>query len=180
MEGKRIIIAANNTDDSKSVTKQVGEWMGELRGRADPTVLYVVDEALIGRAALADDEYFDIGTRRDAVLEKAVRDGEAYLQELKGVYGGEGIEVETRLRLGNPAREIVREARESDAYAIVIGTHNRSSVSKALFGSITNEVIRAAPCPVIVFTPKLLRLTDRVKQGLSVRVRKFDAFLSGP
>lgn len=180
MEGKKIVIAANNTEDSKSVTRQVVDWMRELKGKADPTVLYVVDEPLIEKASLGDDEYFDIGTRRDAILEKAVKDGEAYLRELKEIYGREGIEVKTRLRLGNPAREIVREAREAGAYAIVIGTHNRSSVSKALLGSITNEVVRAAPCPVIVFTPKLIRLTDRVKQRVSMRVRKFDAFLSGP
>ena len=42
-----------------------------------------------------------------------------------------------------------RMAKEVGADLIVMGTHGRRGVSRALLGSITEAVIRTAPCPVL-------------------------------
>ncbi len=57
--------------------------------------------------------------------------------------------VETRTASGVPYREIIREARESGAGLIVIGTHGRTGVERVLFGSTAEKVVRMAPCPVL-------------------------------
>jgi nucleotide-binding universal stress UspA family protein len=61
----------------------------------------------------------------------------------------EGLLVKTALRAGVPHREIVAAAGEVGADLIVIGTHGRGGVDRALLGSVADRVIRLAPCPVL-------------------------------
>lgn len=63
--------------------------------------------------------------------------------------------VTTRVNEGKPAREIARVAADERADLIVMGVQGRGAVDLMVFGSNTNEVIRAAPCPVLVVpTPR--------------------------
>jgi nucleotide-binding universal stress UspA family protein len=48
-----------------------------------------------------------------------------------------------------PADEIVRVAEDMDADLIVMGTHGRTGLSRALMGSVAEAVVRQAPCQVI-------------------------------
>ncbi len=52
--------------------------------------------------------------------------------------------------LGRPAAEIVKAAQEWPADVIVIGSHGRAGVTRALLGSVAEAVMRHAPCPVLV------------------------------
>lgn len=44
---------------------------------------------------------------------------------------------------------ILDYARENDVDLVVMGTHGRRGVRRMLLGSVTDEVLRAAPCPVL-------------------------------
>ncbi|MFW5972706.1 MAG: universal stress protein [Bacteroidota bacterium] len=60
------------------------------------------------------------------------------------------IEVDTSVRTGEAAAPaIVDFARQSSADLIVIGTHGRRGVSRVFLGSVAEEVVRTAPCPVL-------------------------------
>jgi nucleotide-binding universal stress UspA family protein len=59
------------------------------------------------------------------------------------------IPVEHRLIEGNPAEEIVRAARETKSDVIVLGTHGRRGVRRLVMGSVAEQVLRKAPCPVV-------------------------------
>jgi universal stress protein A len=50
---------------------------------------------------------------------------------------------------GFAADEIVRSARENAADLIVMGTHGRSGLRRALMGSVAEKVLRHAPCSVL-------------------------------
>jgi len=50
---------------------------------------------------------------------------------------------------GDPATEIVRVARESAADLIIMGTHGRTGLSRLLMGSVAEQVVRQAPCPLL-------------------------------
>ena len=54
------------------------------------------------------------------------------------------------VQTGIPAPTIVKKAKEWPADLIVIASHGRSGVPRALLGSVAEEVIRNAPCPVLV------------------------------
>ena len=58
------------------------------------------------------------------------------------------------LREGTPWKEIVASAREWPADVIVIGTHGRSGVSRLVFGSTAEGVVRHAGRPVMVVPPR--------------------------
>jgi nucleotide-binding universal stress UspA family protein len=48
------------------------------------------------------------------------------------------------------AETIVRVAQERDAEAIVVGAHGHGKISSVILGSTSRDVIRGAPCPVVV------------------------------
>ena len=63
--------------------------------------------------------------------------------------GIKGIAVETHLMEGGPAGAIVDFARQAGADLIVIGSHGRTGLSRLLMGSIAEQVVRNATCPVL-------------------------------
>lgn len=62
---------------------------------------------------------------------------------------GEGISVTTALLNGCAGREIIRYAREKQIDLIVLGTHGRTGISRAILGSVAESVVRLAPCLVL-------------------------------
>jgi len=59
------------------------------------------------------------------------------------------VTIEHRLLEGNAANVIVESAEETGADLIVMGTHGRSGLSRLVMGSVAEEVLRRAPCPVL-------------------------------
>jgi nucleotide-binding universal stress UspA family protein len=54
------------------------------------------------------------------------------------------------VRDGEPARAIVRIARERPASYVVMRTHGRSGFARVALGSVAMRVVHRAPCPVVV------------------------------
>jgi nucleotide-binding universal stress UspA family protein len=52
--------------------------------------------------------------------------------------------------IGTPAMSIVDYADDHDIDLIVMGTHGRSGMSHLLMGSVAEQVVRTAPCPVLL------------------------------
>jgi nucleotide-binding universal stress UspA family protein len=61
-----------------------------------------------------------------------------------------GIEVETAVRFGDPATQIVEEAEETGADLIAMATHRRAGVARLVKGSVAERVERATTVPVIL------------------------------
>jgi nucleotide-binding universal stress UspA family protein len=53
------------------------------------------------------------------------------------------------LRVGDPAREILTAIEEQQADLVVMGTHGRRGVSRALAGSVAEKTVRHSPVPVL-------------------------------
>ncbi len=51
---------------------------------------------------------------------------------------------------GNAAAEIVRVAREEKADLIVVGARGLGGLQRLLLGSVSEKVLAAAPCPVLI------------------------------
>ena len=64
--------------------------------------------------------------------------------ELRGKLPAEYV-----LRKGVPFLEILRCAGDVKADMIVLGTHGRTGLKHALFGSVAEKVVRKAMCPVL-------------------------------
>lgn len=57
-------------------------------------------------------------------------------------------------RKGSPFLNIIQYAKEGDIDLIVIGTHDRSGLMHLLMGSVAENVVRKARCPVLTVKPK--------------------------
>lgn len=57
--------------------------------------------------------------------------------------------VHSTIAEGNPLVTIIRYAREHKIDLIVLGTHGRTGLSHVLMGSVAENVVRKAPCPVL-------------------------------
>jgi len=63
----------------------------------------------------------------------------------------DGLAVETTLVVSaRPASAIVEYAREHRIDLIVMGTHGRGAMLRMMIGSVAEQVVRTAPCPVMV------------------------------
>jgi nucleotide-binding universal stress UspA family protein len=54
------------------------------------------------------------------------------------------------LKVGKPGAEITRTAAEWGADLLVLGSHGRGGIVRAVLGSVAESVVRHAPCPVLV------------------------------
>lgn len=84
------------------------------------------------------------------------------LRFVAGEGAGSGVPVEAVCLEGNPAREILRDAEAVSADLLVMGTHGRTGFTRLLLGSVTEKVLRHAPCPVLTVPP---RAPDAVPVG---------------
>ncbi|MBN2541428.1 universal stress protein [bacterium] len=60
------------------------------------------------------------------------------------------LKVTAILETGDPVDEIIRIVEDEAADIIVIATHGRKGFSHFVFGSVTEKIIRLAPCPLLV------------------------------
>ena len=60
------------------------------------------------------------------------------------------VAMEYKLAKGDPAASIIQVAEETACDLIVLGTHGRTGLRRALMGSVAEHVMRSAPCPVLV------------------------------
>lgn len=65
----------------------------------------------------------------------------------------EGLELVYRWSHGSPFVEIIRYAKGAEIDLIVLGTHGRGFTAHLLLGSVTEKVVRKAPCPVLTVRP---------------------------
>jgi nucleotide-binding universal stress UspA family protein/quercetin dioxygenase-like cupin family protein len=84
------------------------------------------------------------------------------------------VRVEHRVAEGDPLQEILRLARAETCDLIVMGTHGRTGLNRWLAGSVAEEVVRKAACPVLAVrapVPDATAADVQAKPGDVVDVR---------
>jgi nucleotide-binding universal stress UspA family protein len=74
------------------------------------------------------------------------------------------VPVETALLSGRPGPQIVDLARRKGVDLIVLGTHGRTGVSRAILGSVAEHVVRTAPCMVLTVPATLTRSAEPAEE----------------
>ncbi len=75
------------------------------------------------------------------------------LRRLEKQVKGPNIRTHTVLTEGVPFHQIVRAATRLRCDLIVLATHGRTGLAHAIMGSVAENVIRRAPCPVLTVRP---------------------------
>jgi nucleotide-binding universal stress UspA family protein len=86
---------------------------------------------------------------QDEVQKEAQKKLEALASRLE-----KAVKVETRIAKGDAADQIIEAIRSAGIDLVVIGTHSRKGLEKAIFGSVCDKVIKSALCPVLSIPPK--------------------------
>jgi nucleotide-binding universal stress UspA family protein len=63
------------------------------------------------------------------------------------------VACEHRLMIGSPATAIIEMAERENVELIVMATHGRTGLLRLLMGSVAEEVVRKAKCPVLTVKP---------------------------
>ena len=87
--------------------------------------------------------------RRD-IEQKIMESGRSILRLNQKPLADEQVPVDLELRQGRPGDQICQFAEEGGFDLIIIGNRGRGMVSRVLLGSVSQEVVRAALCAVLV------------------------------
>ena len=110
---------------------------------ASVTVLHVADASeLANYKAMSLD---DLIKKHEQSLDKFLNDHFASLLPL--------VEVKQKVLAGPPAATVIGEAQREGTDLIVMSTHGRTGVAHMLMGSVTEQVVRTAVCPVFTVHP---------------------------
>lgn len=86
---------------------------------------------------------------RDTVA-REIHEEHKRLQDIERELAGQGMAVTALLIQGYPVEKIAQEAARLSPAMIVMGSHGRGKLRQLLVGSVTDGVLRKAPCPVLV------------------------------
>ncbi|MGO8676223.1 MAG: universal stress protein [Limisphaerales bacterium] len=100
-------------------------------------------------------------------------DAKARLEELAGSAGPD-LPVESHVRRGRPASEIVGAARDLKADLIVISTHGYCGLERVFLGSTAENVVRHADCPVLTIRAKASDSSKKERQPDEDKSRKVE------
>ncbi|KAA9040525.1 universal stress protein [Ginsengibacter hankyongi] len=152
---KKILIALDNNADAKKVA-ETGYALSEAL-HAHTTLMHVTP----GSAFYASLNYspiagFDSFSNLDIVQAGSVEElkitAEKYLDNVKLSLGDETIE--TVVKEGGYAENILQTAKEMKADMIVMGTHSRKGLDKVLLGSVAENVLHHTTIPLFIIPVK--------------------------
>ncbi len=137
---KRILVPTDFTETSDraaewalTLAERLGSWVTLMHSYEIPIIGFP-DGALVATA--------DIATRI-ADASRAALDSAVAKQQ------GRKVKVDGILRDGVSWEEINHVAEEIDADLVVIGTHGRRGLARALLGSVAENVVRTARRPIL-------------------------------
>ena len=67
---------------------------------------------------------------------------------------GADLKIRKVVDMGDPYGTILDLAEDEEASLIVMSTHGRSGLPRMMLGSVTERILRGAPCPVLAIPPR--------------------------
>ena len=139
------------TDYSKASARALDEAIALAKqNRAELLVLHVIDAVppyVAGEDIGGADLYMKLEETTKQEAETSMKKLMEKLRKLK-------VNAKSLLLRGTAHEQIVRAAKSRRANLIVIGTHGRTGLSKLLMGSVANQVVSRAHCPVLTVRGK--------------------------
>lgn len=135
---QNILVPTDGSEYTKAAVKKAIELAKLTGGKV--TALYVLDQTILTNMPM-DTAVMNVYN----TLEKEGKEAVDYVRDLGEK---EGVQTEISIREGTPVKVILEESPKYDI--IVMGTLGRTGMSKLLMGSVSERVVRASACPVMV------------------------------
>ncbi len=134
-----VLIAVDGSAVSTRVVEYVTDHFGSTLGEV--AVLSVLPIEVAPRSTPVED------SPRGRLLEEEI---ERHLGSACTQLRAAGISCRPIMLFGDPAKEIITFAEEGHYALIVMGRRGRGAIGKVLLGSVSDSVVKAASCPVMV------------------------------
>lgn len=134
---RKILVALDNSPPEQALLDHVARLAARMRSRL--LLLHVAD----GWVA----RNFDALQLAES---EEMKEDRAYLEQVATRLRAQGLEVTTRLALGEPPQEILRVAGEEDCDLIAMTTHGHRLVGDLLLGSTIEAVRHQSHIPILV------------------------------
>ena len=133
---QRILVALDGSKCAESIIPKVEELASNLK--AGICLLRVASAHTFPGVDPTDSEV------------KVVREAEEYLQGWESTLKAKGFDVDTHVRYGDDAEEILDHAAQKEIDLIAMSTHGHKGIKRLLLGSVAERVLRHAPKPVFL------------------------------
>ncbi len=133
----RILLATDLSPSSEVATAEAFRLGGQLG--AAVLIVNVIDAGALRRTTGRSPAVHQVRAAREAAMSDLVARGRAH-----------ALQVAFLIWEGDPAESIIEAATSEGVDLIVIGNRGHSVVGRALIGSVSDEVVRKASCPVLV------------------------------
>lgn len=158
----------NGEKPQKDVLEQTIKWLKSVEERPHITLLHVIDERVVEDAVVSGAQvgsgFMDTNGLRRTIIEGSIKQGMKYLQAFKEELKSAGFGAVTSVKVGDPVQTVIQESKIERA-DVILTVKNKPGFFAALFGEdsyghIGREIINMSEVPVVIVTPRSLRLTD--------------------
>ncbi len=141
----KLLLATDLSEASSSATDEAFELASRLAARL--LVVSVIDP---GSLLLPGGRF---RARVDQVREHREQQAQALVERGREL----GLDVSFLVWTGDPGDMIVEAAEAERVDMVLVGSHGRGAVGRFFIGSVSEHVVRHAPCPVLVVRPRETR-----------------------
>ena len=144
---KRILVPV----DFSEFSEQALDYAVALAGKLDATIhlIHAISIPAIGIPELG-------AAWSPTMIEDLMQAGKKAMAKLADDRRALATIGEAVVRLGDPRDLILRAVDELHADLVVMGTHGRRGIRRALLGSVAETVVRASPVPVLTVRGKVV------------------------
>lgn len=162
IEIKRILCPTDHSEFSRHAFEQavvLARWYG-----ADITALHVygVPMAMVAIAGEGTNVPVDHSAMAAAHFAGHLAEISRFIESASA----SGVKVDPLVVEGGVVDSILKQAESLETDLIVMGTHGRSGFERLLLGSVTERILRKAPCPVLTVPRRVTATTPRFKRIL--------------
>jgi len=153
---KRLLVALDTSEQAQYAVDAAARLARQLRAE-----VVLISVFYVARTSNARIEFIAQDVRRHCI-----DNGQKLLKAAKSrMPNPESVQIV--LREGDAATEIVRAASVYDIDLILMGTHAKGRIAKALLGSVASAVVQRAPCPVLTLAHPLRPLHESAAEPAS-------------
>jgi len=140
---QRMLFCTDFSDNSQPARQHAIDYAKAFN--AELIVMHVINSSRIGYPSLEEGMPVDIRSALSDIQQSV----EKALNLVAAECRKDLAQVNTSVRIGTPAREIVQFAEDESIQLIVMGTHGWTGFKHLIMGSTAENVVRAARCPVL-------------------------------
>lgn len=143
-----VLVGTDGSDIALDATKRGIELLG---GATEVTVLSVIGDLPTDTGGGIEGPIYTPQQEEDLRKSETRHAEQAMAATIAAVKSAApDARLDQRVETGDPGATICLVARELAVDAIVIGSHGKGFLSRVLLGSVSDHVMRHAPCPVLV------------------------------